>query len=288
MNAPEKFLGRAAVQPATGHSQAHESARAQVAGSATYIDDIAEVKRHAARRAHPVEGGARPAAARGHRRSAEDARRARGRAGRRHPRRSHARHLHARRAGVRARHRGIHRPGRGPRRCRHGHAGATRRAQGEAGDRSAARHHRRARGREGTELRAASGDGAPRRARTRHRAGAAPAGRLAGRRRPGALLPGRPGRLRLAAGAGPVVDLLPHAASRRGPALGGARAGPGEPRGEGRMPAHGRRLRRQGNAGRPHRGVGRAGGAEVQAPGEAAPGPRRRLHGHGQAPSLRL
>jgi xanthine dehydrogenase large subunit len=44
MNAPEKFLAGAVVQPATGRPHFHESARAQVAGGATYIDDIPEVR----------------------------------------------------------------------------------------------------------------------------------------------------------------------------------------------------------------------------------------------------
>ena len=44
MNAPEKHLAAPAAAPATGSSQPHESARAQVAGAATYIDDIPEVK----------------------------------------------------------------------------------------------------------------------------------------------------------------------------------------------------------------------------------------------------
>ncbi len=45
MNAPEKFLASPALaQPAAGVSRPHESARAQVAGSATYVDDIPEVK----------------------------------------------------------------------------------------------------------------------------------------------------------------------------------------------------------------------------------------------------
>jgi len=44
MNAPEKFLAKSAGKPAIGASHFHESARAQVAGSATYIDDIPEVK----------------------------------------------------------------------------------------------------------------------------------------------------------------------------------------------------------------------------------------------------
>ncbi|HVZ45270.1 MAG TPA: xanthine dehydrogenase molybdopterin binding subunit [Ramlibacter sp.] len=45
MNAPDTFLAQtAAAKPATGTSHYHESARAQVAGAATYIDDIPEVK----------------------------------------------------------------------------------------------------------------------------------------------------------------------------------------------------------------------------------------------------
>ncbi len=44
MNAPEKFIAGTTAQPAIGSALPHESARAQVAGSATYIDDIPEVK----------------------------------------------------------------------------------------------------------------------------------------------------------------------------------------------------------------------------------------------------
>jgi xanthine dehydrogenase large subunit len=44
MNAPDNFLAEAAAKPAAGQSHPHESARAQVAGAATYIDDIPEVK----------------------------------------------------------------------------------------------------------------------------------------------------------------------------------------------------------------------------------------------------
>ena len=47
MNAPEKLpalqAGQASVG-AAGHSKHHESARAQVAGAATYVDDIPEIK----------------------------------------------------------------------------------------------------------------------------------------------------------------------------------------------------------------------------------------------------
>ena len=45
MNAPEKFIpGATHARPAQGTAHAHESARAHVAGSATYVDDIPEVK----------------------------------------------------------------------------------------------------------------------------------------------------------------------------------------------------------------------------------------------------
>lgn len=44
MNAPEKFVTGAATEPAIGQPRIHESARAHVAGTATYVDDIPEVK----------------------------------------------------------------------------------------------------------------------------------------------------------------------------------------------------------------------------------------------------
>jgi len=44
MNAPEKFLAGTAARPATGSPHFHESARAQVSGDASYVDDIPEVK----------------------------------------------------------------------------------------------------------------------------------------------------------------------------------------------------------------------------------------------------
>jgi xanthine dehydrogenase large subunit len=44
MNAPEKFLAGSVARPATGAPHPHESARAQVAGTATYIDDVPEVR----------------------------------------------------------------------------------------------------------------------------------------------------------------------------------------------------------------------------------------------------
>jgi xanthine dehydrogenase large subunit len=44
MNAPDKFLDKAPMAPALGTPHFHESARAQVAGSAPYVDDMAELK----------------------------------------------------------------------------------------------------------------------------------------------------------------------------------------------------------------------------------------------------
>ncbi|MES2936361.1 MAG: xanthine dehydrogenase molybdopterin binding subunit [Pseudomonadota bacterium] len=61
MNAPETFLGKPqqADAPAVGASHPHESARAQVAGRATYVDDIPEIKGtlHAAPILSPVAHG---------------------------------------------------------------------------------------------------------------------------------------------------------------------------------------------------------------------------------------
>ncbi|MBA2675835.1 xanthine dehydrogenase molybdopterin binding subunit [Ramlibacter sp.] len=60
MNAPEAFLGQQqADAPAVGASHPHDSARAHVAGRATYIDDIAETKGtlHAAPILSPVAHG---------------------------------------------------------------------------------------------------------------------------------------------------------------------------------------------------------------------------------------
>ncbi|WP_372658400.1 xanthine dehydrogenase molybdopterin binding subunit [Hydrogenophaga sp.] len=64
MNAPDLPLARAAAQSspavrAAGHAHPHESARAQVAGTATYIDDIPEVRGtlHAAPVCSPVAHG---------------------------------------------------------------------------------------------------------------------------------------------------------------------------------------------------------------------------------------
>lgn len=44
MNAPEKFIAGGACGAAVGSAHAHESARAQVMGTATYVDDIPEVR----------------------------------------------------------------------------------------------------------------------------------------------------------------------------------------------------------------------------------------------------
>ncbi len=77
-------------------------------------------------------------------------------------------------------------------------------------------------------------------------------------RRPGTLLPRRPGRAtscRQEQRA--VAGLFQHPAPRRDPALGVACAGHCQPRGARRMPAHGRRLRRQGNPVGPDGRLGR-------------------------------
>ncbi|MFD0668906.1 xanthine dehydrogenase molybdopterin binding subunit [Ramlibacter sp. MAHUQ-53] len=59
MNAPEKDLSLAVAAPATGSPRIHESARAQVAGAAAYIDDLPEVRGtlHAAPILSPVAHG---------------------------------------------------------------------------------------------------------------------------------------------------------------------------------------------------------------------------------------
>jgi hypothetical protein len=120
----------------------------------------------------------------------------------------------------------------------------------------------------------------------RWQARTAPPQRHAGGGRPGALLPGGPDRLRGAAGTEPVAGVLQHPAPGRGAALGGPCARAGQPCGARRVPAHGWRIRRQGNAGRPHGGVGRHCRPQAALPGQAAFGPGRRLHGHRQAASV--
>jgi hypothetical protein len=85
-----------------------------------------------------------------------------------------------------------------------------------------------------------------------------------------------------------VAGVFQHPASGRGPALGGPCAGRGQPPRARGMPAHGRRLRRQGNPVRPPGRVGRHCREQVQVPGQAAAGPRRRLHDHRQAPPVCL
>ena len=106
-------------------------------------------------------------------------------------------------------------------------------------------------------------------------------------RRPGPLLPrgaGRDGRARRGRRhAGPLLDPAP----LRGPAHGGLGARPRRPRGHGRDPPHGRRLRRQGDPGQPvrrDRGARRA----QDRPGRQVPARPRRRHDHDrQAPRLR-
>ena len=119
-------------------------------------------------------------------------------------------------------------------------------------------------------------------------AAALPVQRRARDRRPGALLPGDPGR----AGAGrrerPDLRAVQHAAPVRDPGHRGPRARPARSPGHRAVPAHGRRLRRQGvpaaRAGR-HRGARRH---AHRAPGEPAAEPHPGHHDDRQAaPVLR-
>ena len=77
-----------------------------------------------------------------------------------------------------------------------------------------------------------------------------------------------------------------HAASDRSAAHRRARAGPACARHHGAVPAHGRRLRRQGKPGRADRGRRGGAGAQDAAAREAAARSRRRHDHHGQAPRL--
>ncbi len=119
----------------------------------------------------------------------------------------------------------------------------------------------------------------------RHRGSAAPPRGHARRRRAGAVLPRGPDQLRHSEGAAALHPLL-DPASERDAASGRACDAPAVERGACRVPAHGRRLRRQGIAVGAVRLRGRGGREQAAPPGQAAAGPRRRLHGHGPAPLL--
>ena len=129
--------------------------------------------------------------------------------------------------------------------------GAARLPAGQDRIRGTARHHRhwRARSRRRQAGHAAA-DAEARRCRGGDRRGAAPAEGPDAGRRPGPFLsrrPDRPGRSRRGPGR---HRLFLDAASERGAAHGGACARRSLACRDGRDPAHGRRLRRQGNAGR--------------------------------------
>ena len=113
-----------------------------------------------------------------------------------------------------------------------------------------------------------------------------PPARLAGDRRARTLLFGKPDRLCDSARQRPLADPQRHTTPRRGAALGGARAAHPAVAGAGGVPAHGRRLWRQRNAGRAFGCVGRAGRAQVWAAGQDAAGPGRRHPDHRQTPPL--
>jgi xanthine dehydrogenase large subunit len=237
---------------------------------APYVDDVLEPKRHAARRARAVARGARPPARRrrGARARAHARRARRGAGPPTFPATRSAGHAFAHDEPILADGRTCTTPGRSSpwwwptRYCRHaaprGAAGAcwtssrcppsspSNEAHGRAEFRAAARHRAR-----GAMPKAPRWQAAPHRLRGTLR-----------RRRPGAFLPRRPGcptPCRCEQGQWHVLSQ--HPAPRRGAALGGARAGHRQPCRARGMPAHGRRLRWQGNAGRPPGRVGRAGRA---------------------------
>ena len=107
-------------------------------------------------------------------------------------------------------------------------------------------------------------------------------------RRPGPLLPRRPDRDGDPARARRDADLHVDAASGRGAAHGRACARHRRARRGGRVPAHGRRLRRQGNADVAVRLRCRARRAQDRARRQAAPRPRRRHALDRQAPRVRV
>ena len=106
-------------------------------------------------------------------------------------------------------------------------------------------------------------------------------------RRPGAVLPRRDDRVRGTEGRRHDARLQLDAASRRDPASGRACARRRRQRRRRRLPAHGRRIRRQGEPAGTLRLHRRAVRAEASPPREAARRPRRRHADHRQAPRLR-
>ncbi len=164
--------------------------------------------------------------------------------------------------------------------------------QGLPGHRAAAGGADGARGACGTVLCGApdapdAGIGA-RRLPARHHHRTAPAAGQLRAGRAGTVLSGRPDQLRRAAGRRWHARALLDATPQRDAAGGVACAGRCGACGAGGMPAHGRRLRRQGIAVRAVRLHRRGGGAAAEPAGEAAPRPRRRLHDHRPAPRLRV
>ena len=148
------------------------------------------------------------------------------------------------------------------------------RRQGRGRLRATARAGLRARRHQGRQLSGPSANGQPRRRRRRAGTGRLPVQRRARDRRPGALLPGDPGR----AGAGrrerPDLRPVEHAAPVGDAGHRGARARPARAPGHRAVPANGRRLRRQGvPAARPGRHR-RAGGNADRAPGQPAAEPQ--------------
>ena len=257
----------------------HDSAERHVAGSALYVDDLPEAPGtlHLAF-GLAADGHARLTGARS-RRGPRRARRGRGLHRRRHPRREQCRPGLPRRPALRRGRDPLSRPAAVRRRRDQHPRRARRRAAGEGRDRAAPRprHHRRgARGRMPTSSRRSSWRAAtprPRSPRAPHRL---PGTRRDGRA--GAFLPRRPGRARHAGRGGPAPRRQLDPASERGPASDRGPARPQQRRRDGRGPPDGRRVRRQGDAGRRLCRRLRAGRREDRPPGQDPRRPRRR-HG---------
>ena len=162
------------------------------------------------------------------------------------------------------------------------------RGRGRGQLRAAARAGHRARRDPGRQLSGPPADGQPRRRGRRAGTGRVPVQRRARDRRPGALLPGDPGR----AGAGrrerPDLRPVQHAAPVGDAGHRGARARPARPPGHRAVPADGWRLRRQGVPAARAGGRRRARRHPDRAPGEPAAQPHPGHHHDRQAaPVLR-
>ena len=246
------------------------------------------IARHAARRARAVAACACAHRVARSRCGARGAGRRRRADRRRHPRREQLRPGAARRPDSRRRRRAVSRPAgvRGDRREPRSRAprGGAREKRGRGALRAARSRAHAARSEGEKAVRAAAAASAARRPGREDRGGEAPDQRRIRSRRPGAVLSRRPGRVCDAEGTGRHARPQLDAASERDAARRRAHARLADAQRGVRMPAHGRRLRRQGIAVGGVRVRRGARGATAAPAGQAARRPRRRLHDHRQAP----